>query len=32
MHVAKLRRKLEDNPDDPAYIETVHGAGYRFVG
>ena len=32
MHIAKLRRKLEDDPEAPAFIETVHGAGYRFVG
>jgi len=31
MHIAKLRRKLEDDPEAPAFIETVHGAGYRFT-
>lgn len=32
VHVAKLRKKLEDSPDDPRYICTVHGLGYKFVG
>jgi DNA-binding response OmpR family regulator len=30
MHVASLRRKLEKNPDDPRWIKTVHGVGYRL--
>jgi two-component system alkaline phosphatase synthesis response regulator PhoP len=30
VHVAKLRKKLEDNPGDPQYIITVHRAGYKF--
>jgi len=32
MHVAKLRRKIEDRPDDPRHIVTVHGIGYKFTG
>ena len=31
-HVASLRRKLEDRPEEPRHILTVHGAGYKFVG
>ncbi|MBZ5637157.1 MAG: response regulator transcription factor [Acidobacteriia bacterium] len=31
VHVAKLRRKLEDRPDDPRHILTVHGIGYKFA-
>ncbi|NNE44269.1 MAG: response regulator transcription factor [Gemmatimonadetes bacterium] len=31
MHVAKLRKKIEDNPADPRHILTVHGVGYKFV-
>jgi predicted ATPase/DNA-binding winged helix-turn-helix (wHTH) protein len=27
-----LRRAFDDDPDHPRFIETVHGAGYRFVG
>jgi DNA-binding response OmpR family regulator len=30
MHIASLRRKLEKNPDDPRWIKTVHGTGYRL--
>ena len=30
VHVASLRRKLDDAPDEPRYIETVVGAGYRI--
>jgi DNA-binding response OmpR family regulator len=28
--VARLRAKIEDDPDDPRHIETVRGIGYRF--
>ena len=30
-HVASLRAKLEADPARPAYIQTVHGVGYKFV-
>ena len=29
-HIAKLRQKIEDNPSDPRFIQTVYGVGYRF--
>jgi two-component system alkaline phosphatase synthesis response regulator PhoP len=32
MHIAKLRKKIEDNPQDPAFIVTVHRVGYKFTG
>ena len=32
MHIAKLRKKIEDNPADPHLIVTVHRLGYKFVG
>lgn len=32
MHIAKLRKKIEDNPSDPRHIVTVHRSGYKFVG
>jgi len=28
--VAKLRKKVEDNPRDPRHLLTVHGSGYRL--
>ena len=31
-HIAKLRKKIEDDPDDPRHIVTVHRVGYKFVG
>ncbi len=30
VHVAWLRQKLEDNPQNPKHIHTVRGVGYRF--
>ena len=30
VHINKLREKIEDDPSDPHYIQTVWGVGYRF--
>ncbi|HPP01562.1 MAG TPA: response regulator transcription factor [bacterium] len=30
-HVAKLRQKIEDDPDSPRHIITVHRMGYKFI-
>jgi len=30
-HVASLRKKIEPNPDEPTYIQTVYGIGYKFA-
>ena len=32
VHINRLREKLEKDPANPRYIETVWGAGYRFKG
>jgi DNA-binding response OmpR family regulator len=31
VHVHRLRRKIEANPNEPAYIIAERGTGYRFV-
>jgi two-component system alkaline phosphatase synthesis response regulator PhoP len=31
-HIVHLRQKLEPSPEDPRFILTVHGSGYKFVG
>jgi DNA-binding response OmpR family regulator len=30
VHISNLRAKIEPEPDQPRYIETVFGVGYRF--
>lgn len=32
VHIRRLRKKIEDNPDSPVYIVTVWGVGYKFGG
>jgi two-component system, OmpR family, response regulator RegX3 len=31
VHISTLRRKLGDDPNDPKYIHTVRGVGFRFA-
>jgi DNA-binding response OmpR family regulator len=31
VHVRRLREKLEDDPSQPRYLQTVWGIGYRLV-
>ncbi len=31
-HIRNLRRKIEPDPDNPTYIQTVYGVGYRLKG
>nr|XP_061806086.1 sensory transduction protein RegX3-like [Nerophis lumbriciformis] len=30
-HIAKLRKKIEDDPSDPRHLITVHRLGYKLV-
>ncbi|HVW87558.1 MAG TPA: winged helix-turn-helix domain-containing protein [Bryobacteraceae bacterium] len=30
VHVLRLRKKLEDDPDAPRHFLTIHRVGYRF--
>jgi DNA-binding response OmpR family regulator len=32
VHIRHLRSKIEENPSEPKFIETVRGAGYKFAG
>lgn len=31
VHLGNLRKKIELDPERPAYIQTVYGVGYKFV-
>ena len=31
VQITRLRRKLEDDPRSPKYLQTVRGAGYMLV-
>jgi two-component system phosphate regulon response regulator OmpR len=31
VQVTRLRRKLEDDPAEPHYLQTVRGLGYRLM-
>lgn len=31
-HIKNIRRKIEDDPQNPTLIQTIYGVGYRFSG
>jgi DNA-binding response OmpR family regulator len=31
-HISLLRKKFEDDPQEPKYIQGVRGVGYKFTG
>ena len=31
VHIRKVREKIETDPSNPEYLETIWGAGYRFI-
>lgn len=30
-HMSNLRKKIEQNPTEPEYIQTIYGVGYKFT-
>jgi DNA-binding response OmpR family regulator len=30
VYVRRLRQKIEEDPSNPRYVQTIHGRGYRF--
>ena len=30
VYIRRIRRKIEDDPQNPLYIQTIHRKGYRF--
>jgi phosphate regulon transcriptional regulator PhoB len=31
VYIRRIREKIEQQPQQPAYVQTVHGVGYRFA-
>src|SRR5262249_16284879 len=31
VYIRRIREKVEPTPQDPAYVQTIHGVGYRFA-
>jgi DNA-binding response OmpR family regulator len=32
VHIMNLRKKIEPDPEQPHYVQTVYGMGYKFTG
>ena len=32
VHIKKIREKIEDNPSEPCYLQTVWRVGYKLAG
>jgi two-component system response regulator RegX3 len=30
VYIQRIRKKIEENPSEPIYLQTIHGKGYRF--
>jgi DNA-binding response OmpR family regulator len=30
VYIRRLREKIEQDPEDPRYLKTARGAGYKF--
>ncbi|KPV54169.1 hypothetical protein SE17_05375, partial [Kouleothrix aurantiaca] len=30
-HIKNLRRKIEPDPRNPRYVQTIYGVGYKFA-
>lgn len=31
-HIKNIRQKIEDDPKNPLFINTIYGVGYKFIG
>jgi DNA-binding response OmpR family regulator len=31
VYIRRIREKVEPKPQEPAYVQTIHGVGYRFA-
>ncbi|MCT4563934.1 MAG: response regulator transcription factor [Maledivibacter sp.] len=32
VYIRRLRKKIEENPEKPSFVQTVWGIGYKFIG
>ena len=31
VYIRRIREKIESKPQQPSYVQTIHGVGYRFA-